>query len=111
MKLIDYLKAIKNLLLNIQDKPELEETVKEEAIPEIIIKNSCNLFSKEEEIILKGGQMFLRDKRVDNLEEGIITFATLIRGLKYRRTDIDELGNKKIILEDIILEDTPTKTL
>lgn len=111
MNFIEYLKNIKNQLLNIQEPVEKDEVKETPQVPEIVIENHHSLFTGEEEIITKGAQMMLDEKRVDNLEEGIIVFATLIRGLKYKRTDIDEEGNKKIILADITLEDTPTKSL
>ena len=118
MNLIDFLKNIKKQLLNLKMKQQdLQESVVEESvieqpkIPEIVIENNRGLFENEEEIILKGAQMILDEKRADNLEEAIIVFATMFRGLRYRRRVEDENGNKKIIFVDIDLENTQQKSL
>lgn len=116
MNFITYLKSKKEKLKSLQ-KYEVKEPI-EEPITEqpnnikIVIENHHKeIFENEEEIILKGAQMFLEDKRVASLEEGIITFATIIRGLKYKTTTTDENGFPQIIFEDFKLEEDINKTL
>lgn len=115
MSFIDFLKNTKKQLLNLQESVEEEPIVETPKIPEIVIENHHSIFDNEEEseeeIILKGAQITLEEKRVDSLEEGIKVFATIFRGLKYRRTETDENGNTKIIFADVDLEDTPQKSL
>lgn len=62
MNFIDYLKNIKNQLLNIQEHNE-EEIVEKPSIPEIVIENHHSLFANEQEIIMKGAQTFLEGKK------------------------------------------------
>jgi len=68
---------------------------------EIIIENYNNLFENEHEIIKNGALVLLENGSVDNLEEGIIVFATIIRGLKYKKTQKEENGKTKIVLSDL----------
>lgn len=111
MSLIDFLKGKKKQLLDANDKitPNIEE--QKEPNIEIIIENATNQFENELEIIRNGAKELLENGNVDSLEEGIIVFATLIRGLRYRRTEKDEEGNIFIILKDISLDNNPPKTL
>ena len=111
MNLLDFLKGKRKQLLaasNI-DMPNIKDS-KEPTI-EIIIEDSTNIFENEQQIILNGAKEFLKNGNVDSLEEGIIVFATMIRGLKYRTTEKDDEGNIKIILKDITLDNTSSKVL
>ncbi len=111
MNLIDFLKGKKKQLLDAnKNATTIVEEPKEPTI-EIVIENATNMFENEPEIIMNGGKEFLENKLVDSLEEGIITCATLIRGLRYRRTEKDDEGNIKIILQDISLNNNQPKSL
>lgn len=63
--------------------------------------NNNNLFENEIEIIKKGALELVKNKNAETIEEGIIVFATMFRGLSYDKTEKDENGNIKIILKDI----------
>ena len=78
---------------------------------EIVIEHHNDCFENEEEIIREGAQTLLENGNVENFEDGIIVFATIIRGLKYKKTEKDENGHVKIILKDINLENSITKKL
>lgn len=114
MNLLSYLKKIKYQLLckknTINDKADSNNTNNEDNM-EIIIENYNNLFENEYEIIRNGALVLLENGNVANLEEGIIVFATMIRGLKYKKTEKEEDGNVKIILLDIEPEKSITKKL
>lgn len=113
MNLLSCLKKLKNQLLN-EEKTFNEEinnnnTNNEDNI-EIIIENYNNLFEDEYEIIKNGSLELLKNGYVKNFEEGIIIFATMFRGLKYKR-QIEENGKIKIILSDHKPEKIMTKGL
>jgi len=111
MNIINYLKKIKVKLLN--EKVQNDNIFKDYNVDniEIIIENYNNMFGNEHEIIKNGAITLLESAYVDNIEEGIIVFATMIRGLKYNRTEKDNTGRVKIILQDIKLEKTMTKKI
>lgn len=111
MNLIDLLKGKKRELLDANKNvtPTVEE-VKEPKI-EVVIEDATNIFKNEEEILLKSGKEFLENGLVDSLEDGIITCATMLRGLRYRRTEKDDDGNTKIIFKDISLNNDQPKSL
>lgn len=93
MSFLNFLKLKKQELEKIDNKIDMSNI-------NISILNNSNLFENEENIIKDGALVFLENKMADDDEDAIITFATMIRGLKYIRTDIDENGNKTIVLED-----------
>lgn len=107
MNLINLLKKKKDELLEANQK--LEEVPQEPSI-EIVIENHHSEFSNEEEIIKKGARDLLATKAVESLEEGIIVFASIFRGLRYKETIKDDDGNIKIYLKDLTIENRP-KTL
>lgn len=114
MNLLSYLKKIKHQLLSKKNtsnnKTDSNNTNNEDNI-EIIIENYNNLFENEHEIIKNGALVFLENGNVDNLEEGIIVFATMIRGLKYKKTQKEENGKTRIILSDFQTENILAKKL
>jgi len=107
MNLSSYLKKLKHQLLikkkTCNEKTDNNNTNNEDNIDniEIIIENYNNLFENEHEIIKNGALVLLENGSVDNLEEGIIVFATIIRGLKYKKTQKEENGKTKIVLSDL----------
>ena len=111
MNLLNYLKKLKSQLLNAKELNNKNIEANNIDNIEIIIENYNNLFENEHEIIKKGALTLLENGNVDNFEEGIIIFATMIRGLKYKKTKKEENGKVKIILCDIELEKSITKKL
>ena len=93
-----------------KNKKELHIVQEKEIKPNIEIKieseSDTPLFENEEESIREGAQSLLENKRVDSLEEGIIFFATVIRGLAYKETKKTEDGKTIIILKEKVYEKT-----
>jgi len=88
MSLLSYLKKEKHQISK-KNNPNTKETNKsnnsnQDKI-EIVIENNNNLFENETEMIKNGTSILLENKKVDSLEEGIIVFATMFRGLKYKK--------------------------
>ena len=100
MTLLEKLKIFKEQL---KSSKEIDKKVHEININniEIIIENNNNLFKNEIEIIKTGALELVQNKNAESIEEGIIVFATMFRGLSYDKTEKDENGNIKIILKDI----------
>lgn len=111
MNLLNYLKKIKSQLLNAKEPNNKNMETDNMDNVEIIIENYNNLFENEHEIIKKEALTLLENGNVDSIEEGIIVFATMIRGLKHKKTEKEENGKVKIILRDIELEKCMTKKL
>lgn len=109
MNLLSYLKNIKFQLINKKKQNNENITDYNKDNIEVIIENGNELFENECEIIKNGASTLLKVGNVDNLEEGIIVFATIIRGLKYKETIEDQNGNLKIILCDFKPEKTIIK--
>jgi hypothetical protein len=68
---------------------------------EIIIENQSPYFKNEEEKIREGARIWLESGHVESFEEGIVVFATMVRGLKYVRTDVDKSGYKTVIFREL----------
>ena len=107
MNLIDFLKNKRKQLLDASKNVTPTTNEPKEPNIEIIIEDDTSIFANEPEIILKSAKEFLEIGSVSSLEEGVIICATMIRGLKYRRTERDEFGNIKIFLKDIALDNNP----
>lgn len=104
MNLLGYLKETRKQLTPIVEKPK-EPTI------EIVIENDTDFYENEKEVILNGGKGFFEHGNAASLEEGIITFATMIRGLKYQRTEKDDQGNIKVILKNMAIDYSLSKAL
>ncbi|MBQ3021563.1 MAG: hypothetical protein IJD92_05015 [Bacilli bacterium] len=114
MNLLTYLKKIKHQLLskkNTSNNKTDSDNINNVDNIELIIENYNNLFENEPEIIKNGALVLLENGNVNNLEEGIIVFATMIRGLKYKKTQKEENGKTRIILRDFKPENIFTKKL
>lgn len=110
MNLLNYLKNKKSQLLKAKDEPL---TAQNDGINniEIVIENHNDVFGDEQEKIKEGARILLENGGAENIEDGIITFATMFRGLKYKGIEKDENGNVKITLKDINLESSMNKKL
>lgn len=105
LKILELLKTKKKIL---------EDTKQEKIIPdtndiEIIIENNSNIFENETEIIMQNAQILLENKSVDTLEDGIIVFAVMFRGLKKGKIEKDENGKTIITLIDTTSKNTLKK--
>ena len=108
MKLVDLLKNKRNKILQLEEQNKDGKKIDTDNI-KIIIKNSSGFFDNEEEMIKEGALNFLETGKVDDMEDAIITSATILRGLKYDKTEKDENGNIIIIFKDIVLAESPAK--
>jgi len=63
---------------------------------QIEIEGSIGLFENEKEQIIQGAKQLLEMRKADNMEDAIITIATMFRGLKYNETK--ESANGKVIV-------------
>ena len=79
-------------------KPNIEIRIESE--------NDTPVFENEDIAIKEGAQILLDNKNVDSLEEGIITFATMFRGLKYKETETSEDGKTTIVLRETAYQKT-----
>ena len=67
---------------------------------EIVIENHSHLFPNEIDTIKQSAKLWLEAGSVDSIEEGIISFAVIIRGLSYMRTEECENGKKTIVFRE-----------
>jgi len=104
MKILSLLKSRKRILE--QKRNQEEEKTKIDNI-EIIIENDCNLFENEKEIIIENALLLLENGVVKTIEEGVIIFAVMFRGLRHKKVDKDEYGKTIITL----LDESNKKTL
>lgn len=96
-----------NLFRNKDHLPEQTPIVEEKRTNiEIVIESESEtpLFENESEQILLGAQTLLETKVADNIEDAIITFAAMFRGLKYQETKKAEDGKTIIVLKDPVFQ-------
>ena len=67
---------------------------------EIDIEGDIQLFKDEKEKIIHGAKQLLEIGRADNIEDAIITYAMIFRGLCFARTEKSENGKKTIVLRE-----------
>lgn len=98
------MKRIENFLKRIKVTKE-EETHESDknSIPEvdtqgfqIQIEGDIELFEDEKEKIIQGAKQLLELGRAEDMEDAIITFATMFRGLKFHGTKNKENGIKVV---------------
>ena len=94
-KLGDFFKRIK-----VEEK--IEPVVKNTDIQDvqIEIEGNVELFKDEKEKIIQGARQLLELGRADDMEDAIITFATMFRGLRFSKVQKCEDGKKVIVLRE-----------
>ena len=60
---------------------------------QIQIEGDTGYFKDEKEQIIAGAKSLLETKAADNMEDAIITFATMFRGLKFK--EVKKEGEKR----------------
>lgn len=105
MKLIDLLKSKRNKVVQLEDQVKDNKSTNTGNI-KIVIENSCGAFDNEEKMIREGALKFLEMGKADDMEDAIITAATIIRGLAYEKTEKDDDGNMVITFRDRTINDT-----
>ena len=67
---------------------------------EINIEGDIKLFKDEKEKIIKGAKQLLEIGKADDIEDAIITYAMMFRGLSFSRTEKSENGKKTVVLRE-----------
>jgi len=98
-KMGDFFKRIKVKENNVI--PKTQEENSNDKI-QIEIEGNIELFKEEKEKILEGAKYLLQTKAVKDMEEAIITFATMFRGLKLKEIKKNEDGNIVITLKETV---------
>lgn len=104
VNLLDFLKRKKQKLLEVKGQESTKSKENEVNIG-IIILNHNEEFANEEELIMQNAKALLENGFADSLQDGIISSATMFRGLKYKGIE-EENGIIKIILEDTAVKKT-----
>lgn len=68
---------------------------------QIDIKGDIGLFEDEKEKIIEGAKTLLQMGKADNMEDAIITFAVMFRGLKFCEVQKSEDGKTIVVLKEI----------
>lgn len=95
-KLGDFLKRIK--VERSQDVASIVNN--EDSEVEIDIDGDIELFKDEKEKIIKGAKQLLEIGKADDIEDAIITYAMMFRGLGFERTEERENGRKTVVLRE-----------
>lgn len=111
MNVLEYLKFLKDQLFGVNKSSS--ETIEQPQEPriEIIIENSSGQFENEEEIIMQGGRELFANGFATSLEDGAITIATMMRGLRYLGKEPQEDGSIKLLFRDNALTNDKPKIL
>ena len=95
-KLGDFLKSIK-----VERNQIAVSTVNnEDSEIEIDIEGDIQLFKDEKEKIIQGAKELLEIGKADDIEDAIITYAMMFRGLGFERTEKNENGKKTVVLRE-----------
>lgn len=75
-----------------------DDKIKEDVTQDIQIEieGSIDLYKDEKEQIIQGAKQLLEMGKAEDMEDAIITIATMLRGLKYNETK--ETANGKIVV-------------
>lgn len=92
----DFLKRIK-----VKDNTSVDETkVDVTQDIQIEIEGDIGLFKDEKEQIIQGAKQLLEMGRAENIEDAIITIATMFRGLKFGGTKKTTDGKTIVVLRE-----------
>ena len=95
-KLGDFLKRIK--VKEVNTTPVIQKNNIEDV--QIHIEGDVQLFKDEKEKIIEGAKQLLEIGKADDIEDAIITYAMMFRGLSFSRTEKNENGKKTIVLRE-----------
>ena len=99
----------KRIRLNEEKKFEENTEPKEERYDiQIQIEGDINLFKDEKEKIIEGAKKLLQMGKADNMEDAIITFAVMFRGLKFSKIKKTEEGTTVVVLRETARDTTGT---
>ena len=95
-KLGDFLKRIK--VKEVNTTPVIQINSIEDI--QIHIEGDVQLFKDEKEKIIQGAKELLEIGKADDIEDAIITYAMMFRGLSFSRTEKSENGKKTVVLRE-----------
>ena len=95
-KLGDFLKRIK--VKEVNAMPAIQKNSFEDV--QIHIEGDVQLFKDEKEKIIEGAKQLLEIGKADNIEDAIITYAMMFRGLTFEKTEKNENGKKTVVLRE-----------
>lgn len=95
-KLGDFFKRIK--VKEVNSMPVIQKNSFEDV--QIHIEGDVQLFKDEKEKIIEGAKQLLEMGKVDDIEDAIITYAMMFRGLSFERTEKRENGKKTVVLRE-----------
>lgn len=95
-KLGDFLKRIK--IKEVNTTPGIQKNSIENV--QIHIEGDVQLFKDEKEKIIEGAKQLLEIGKADDIEDAIITYAMMFRGLGFERTEKSENGKKTVVLRE-----------
>lgn len=92
----------KRLKGNTEQSKSEENTVEKKNNKNIRIQidGDTSLFKDEKQQIIEGAKQLLELGRCDDMEDAIITAATMFRGLKFQEVKNNEEGETIIVLKD-----------
>ena len=97
----------KRIRLNEEKKSEGNTEPKEERYDiQIQIEGDINLFIDEKEKIIEGAKQLLQMGKADNMEEAIINFAVMFRGLKFSKIKKTDEGTTVVVLKETAQDTT-----
>lgn len=67
---------------------------------QIQIEGNIHLFKDEKEKIIEGAKQLLELGKADNMEDAIVTFAVMFRGLKFSEVKKTEEGTTVVVLRE-----------
>ena len=67
---------------------------------EIQIEGNIDLFKDEKEKIILGARQLLEIGKADNIEDAIITYAVMFRGLKFSKVHNTKEGKNIVVLRE-----------
>jgi len=72
----------------------------------IQIEGNIDLFKDEKEKIILGAKQLLEIGKASDMEDAIITFATMFRGLRFKETKRSEDGTVIVVLRETTQQNT-----
>ena len=94
-KLSDFINKFKK-----SNKKEVTEEIEQKPTIRIQIDGDINLFKDEKQKIVTGAKQLLEIGQCENMEDAIITYATMFRGLRFKEIKENEDGERIIVLKE-----------
>lgn len=99
-KIADFFKRIKVTEDNLDTKRSNDNVQQ----IEIEIQEDSGIFKNEKDKIMQGARELLKIGKADNMEDAIVTFAVMFRGLKFSEVKKTKEGTTVVVLRDTVKE-------